>query len=631
MNEIAHTNARPDAGPADAPLDPARAAATDRDGTRFWGALPEGDGSWSFALWSPSARTVSLELDGQLHPMQRDGADVFRTVQPARAGDAYSLVVDGVRLVDPAARQLLNGVDGPALLVDPQALRQNRAGWPGRPYADTVISELHIGTFTPEGTFAAAARSEHLAALAEMGITTLELMPIGAFPGRMGWGYDVALPHAPFSPYGSPADLCALIDRAHELGMSIILDVVFNHFGPLGCPLPQICPEFFTAAQTEWGQAINFAQPAVRAYFTQCALGWLEDYGFDGLRLDAIDQIQDDSNPHYLVELAQTLRARLPERQLHLMTEDKRNITALHQPEARLYDGEWNDDYHHAMHVLLTGETFLHYAAFAADPLDDLATALRDGFVLQGQPRPAGGEVKGEPSGHLPWRCFVNFNCNHDQAGNRAKGSRLVSLAGHEKALVAHALLLTAPFTPLLLMGEECGSEAPFPWLADFPEPQASEMRQGRVRQHEDIPDFAAEMVDPMDPAIWASCDPYARLPLEAPSWRAETARLLALRRETLMPLWRSGPAGPAETRVIGAKALWVQWPCVLGTVQAAFCLDGSSSWSDPGALRPIYHMRAPGSGHPWFQLWVMPRDAADHAIASAAREQMPAPDLYAV
>lgn len=574
----------------------------------YWGANPRPDGTWCFALWAPDARQVSVKLDGKTTPLVQNDRSVFHGNLAARAGAKYSFVVDGRQISDPASRQQVNGVTGLSRLVDPNALRRHRQPWAGRHFDEAVICELHIGSFTPEGTFAAASRSDRLEALARMGFTAIELMPLGQFPGTRGWGYDSILPFAPHSAYGPPKDLCALIDRAHELGMAVYLDVVFNHFGPLGCELQNFCRSFFHEKDNEWGKQIDYSQPAVRAYFTEAALGWLRDYGFDGLRLDAIDQIKDDSDPEYLVELARDLRAALPDRPLHLMTEDKRNITRLHLPSAGLYDGEWNDDYHHALHVLATGETTHHYAEFAATPLEDLCLSLRSGFVLQGQPRPAGQEVKGEPSGHLPWCSFVNFNQNHDQVGNRAQGRRLVSLIGHEKALVAHALLLTAPFTPLLFMGEEVGSEVPFPWFADYAGKLAQEMSAARKEEFSDVPGFATRMVDPMDPETWRASHPYGQLPLEAGSWAAETERLLTLRREVLLKIYRSGPVAAPTTEQLGRAAATVTWPCVLGTVRLAFCLDGTSWFALPAGTELRYGTHAPGEGRPWFQLWLEDR-----------------------
>lgn len=570
-----------------------------------WGAVPGQDGHWHFALWAPSAGNVTVQVANMPHIMQRDDQGVFRATLPAEEGAAYFFEADGVALADPASRWQMDGVEGASRLLNPASLRFGRAAWQGRPFNETVICEIHIGTFTPEGTFAAAAASDQLRRLADLGVTAIELMPLGQFPGRQGWGYDTVLPGAPQSSYGSPRQLCALIDRVHELGMMVYLDVVFNHFGPQGCYLMQICPQFFNQGQNDWGRAINFAARPVRDYFLDCALGWLEDYGFDGLRLDASDQIIDSSAPEFLVELARTIRARIPDRPIHLMTEDNRNITRLHEPVRNLYDGEWNDDYHHALHVLLTAETFKHYKPFKPDPLGDLCLALRDGYVLQGQPRADGDAPKGEPSGHLPWRVFINFNLNHDQAGNRARGSRLVSLVGHETALVSHALLLSAPFTPLLFMGEEVGSEAPFPWIADYAEPMAGQMRQGRKQEYAEMPGFAERMTDPMDSAAWASCHPYARLPLQASSWLAETRRLLQMRREVLLPLYRSGRAGAPQAEPIGKAALRACWPCASGVANVALCFDGTTGFSDPALTTCTYALRCPGEGQPWFRLWI--------------------------
>lgn len=572
----------------------------------YWGATPSGQGQWHFALWAPGLSVVELELEGARHAMEPDGQGVHRLDLPAQAGLSYRFHAEGLAFADPASRRQAEGVGGASVLVDPANLRRNRQPWQPLPFDAVVITEIHIGTFTPEGTFVAAAESADLAELARLGVTAIEIMPLGQFPGRQGWGYDSIHPHAPQSSYGSPEDLCRLVDRIHELGMMVYLDVVFNHFGPEGQVLEQVAPTFFRDDSSQWGRKIDFDQPAARAYFTECAAGWLFDYGFDGLRLDAIDQMDDAEDHGFLVALARSLRDRAEGRPIHLMTEDRRNITALHHPQAGLYDAEWNDDYHHALHALLTGEQASPYDEFARTPLEDLCLSLCDGFVLQGQPRPGAGPdgTRGEPSAHLPWSSFINFNLNHDQAGGRPQGRRLVSLIGHERALVAHALLLSAPFTPLMFMGEETGSEAEFPWFADYAEPLASQMRQDRAAQHSMIPAFAERAADPMDPETWARCQPYRALPAEAPAWRAETERLLALRREVLLPIWRSGRAGRPVAVGLGPAALHATWGCRAGQVHVALSFDGHCRFDLPEGVTPLYRMRDPSDGHPWFLLW---------------------------
>ncbi len=569
----------------------------------MWGAVPAGAGDWAFALWAPSAGRVELRLGRRLLPLERDPQGVHRGRYPAAEGMAYAFVVDGQTISDPASRRQ-EGVEPPSLLFDPARLRRNRRPFPDRPMDEMVVCEIHIGSFTPEGTFRAAARSPALRRLADLGVTAVELMPVGLFPGRQGWGYDGVLPHAPFAPYGSPEDLAALVDAIHGLGMCAWLDVVFNHFGPQGCHLVAACPEFFREDSNDWGRSIDFAKAPVREYFIACALCWTRDYGFDGLRFDAADRLADDGDPPFLHEMARRLRAGNPGRPIHLMTEDCRNINELIEPSAGLYDAEWNDDYHHALHVLLTGETQHYYRPYAGGAaLGHLCLALREGRVWQGQPKRDGTRAKGDPSGRLPWSSMINFNLNHDQAGNRARGERLITLVGQETALVAHALLLSAPWTPMIFMGEEAGSQAPFPWFADFSGQLAKDMCEGRVKHFGQEPGFAEQMIPPMDPDLTRLACPYAGAP--SPVWLEATGDLLRLRREVLLPLYRSGRAGPAEARPCGPRALTVRWPCRDGTVRLAACFGGAQLYSETRHGAPLFALGQPGDGRPSFRLWV--------------------------
>lgn len=529
---------------------------------RDWGADPVGPGRWRFSIWAPDAEGVTLETRGATHAMSRYAQGFWRTEVAARAGDTYRFRADGHTLPDPAARAQAGGVTVASRLVDPAAYCWT-SQWSGRDWAEAVVYELHIGTFTAEGTFSAAARD--LRRLADLGITCVELMPVAQFPGQRGWGYDGVLPFAVHPAYGTPDDLKAFVETAQGLGLMVLLDVVYNHFGPEGFLLPQVAPVFAQGRST-WGDLIDFTRPPLRRLFIENALYWLQEYRLDGLRLDATDQIKDPSDPELLVELAHAVRGFGFDRPIHLTTEDNRNITRLHEPAANLYTAEWNDDYHHAIHCLLTGEDHGYYAAYARDPLADLCRALAEGYVEQGQPRPPVETLRGEPSAHLPYAAFVNFNQNHDQTGNRAFGERLVTLAGDTATRTAHALLLLSPFTPLIFMGEETGSRSPFLYFCDYGDEMADRIRQGRIDEY---PHFAGTgMPDPNDPETFATSRP--RPSDAAEEWQDLTRTLLTMRQDLIVPLLKSGRAAPADVRATGPRALAARWSFNAGQLMIA-------------------------------------------------------------
>jgi maltooligosyltrehalose trehalohydrolase len=395
-----------------------------------------------------------------------------------------------------------------------------------------------MGTFTPEGTFRAAIeRLDHVAAT---GFTAIEIMPVGQFEGDRGWGYDGVLPFAPHPAYGTPDDLRALVDAAHERGLMAFLDVVYNHFGPEGNYLPSFAPEFFhTERHTPWGAEIAYDRPEVRAFFIENARYWLEAFRFDGLRLDAIDYVRDPySHKEILVELAETVRAALPDRHVHLTTEDNRNITKLHERgeggRVPLYTAEWNDDLHNVAHVIATGETEGYYVDFAQDRWWRYARALAEGFAYQGEASVLGdGAPRGVPSGHLPPTAFVDFLQNHDQVGNRAYGERLDALADAAMIEALTAILLLSPHVPLMFMGEEWGETRPFVFFTDFEGTLADLVRQGRRRE------FAA----------FAAFGP-----------RAKVAHLLHLRREWIVPRLARCGGHSGEVRAATPDRLAVDW-----------------------------------------------------------------------
>ncbi|MGN8251780.1 malto-oligosyltrehalose trehalohydrolase [Pseudomonas sp. SMV7] len=505
-----------------------------------------------FALWAPDARSVSVELEQQppiaLLP-EEDGW--YTGVAPARAGDNYHYRIDGqLQVADPASRYQPDGVHGPSQVVDIAAYPwQHR--WQGRPWHEAVIQELHVGAL---GGYAGVASL--LPRVAATGITAIELMPIGQFPGARNWGYDGVLPFAAQHSYGTPLQLCQLIDQAHGHGLMVMLDVVYNHFGPDGNYLHQYASPFFREdRQTPWGAAIDFRRPQVREYFIQNALMWLCEYRFDGLRLDAVHAIDQ---PDFLVELAQRVRAAVePGRHVWLVLENEHNQAFLLEQG---FDAQWNDDGHNALHVLLTGETEGYYEDYKHQPIDKLARCLSEGFVFQGEAN-RHGQPRGEPSGHLAPSAFVLFLQNHDQVGNRALGERLSVLCPPAALQAATALLLLSPMVPLLFMGDDDGSRAPFLFFTDFHDELADAVREGRRGEFAHFPAFAdpeqrARIPDPNALQTFERSRPDSHDVLAG--WHGLYQQLLTLRRQQLLP--RLPGTRALGAKVLGARALSASW-----------------------------------------------------------------------
>jgi maltooligosyltrehalose trehalohydrolase len=519
-----------------------------------WGTSLLSGGGARFRIWAPGETSLALRIDGAERPMEPAGDGWFELVSAeARAGSEYAFVTaDGRSVPDPASRAQAGDVNGPSLIVDPRSYRWRDAGWRGRPWEEAVICEAHVGTFTSEGTF--RAMIDRLDHLAETGFTALELMPVAQFSGNRGWGYDGVLLYAPHRAYGSPDDLRSLVDAAHARGLMVLLDVVYNHFGPEGNHLPSYAPGFFDRGrQTPWGAAIAFEKAPVRGFFVQNALYWLEEFRFDGFRFDAVDQVRDPgSEPEILVEIAERIRATDFGRPVHLLTEDNRNITRLHERDpdgaVALYTAEWNDDFHNAAHVIATGETEGYYVDFASDTVAGLSRALAQGYVFQGD-RTASGETRGVPSGHLPPTAFVDFLQNHDQTGNRAFGERLIALTPEPRLRALMAILLLSPHVPMLFMGEEWGETRPFAFFTDFDGDLADAVREGRRREFREFaefkdPDRRALIPDPNAPTTFAASkiDWDRRDGAEGRAWLDFTSGLLEIRRRAIVPrLARTG------------------------------------------------------------------------------------------
>ncbi|QCI11701.1 malto-oligosyltrehalose trehalohydrolase [Pseudomonas putida] len=505
-----------------------------------------------FALWAPDARSVSLEIQGQpAIELLPDADGWFSGVAPCQPGARYHYRIDGqLQVADPASRYQPDGVHGPSQVVD-LASHAWKHPWQGRPWHEAVIQELHVGVL---GGYAGVA--QQLPRLAEVGITAIELMPLGQFPGNRNWGYDGVLPYAAQHSYGRPEQLCALIDQAHGHGLMVMLDVVYNHFGPDGNYLHQYASGFFREdRQTPWGAAIDFRRPEVREYFIQNALMWLCDYRFDGLRLDAVHAIDQ---PDFLVELAQRVRAAVePGRHVWLVLENEHNQAFLLEQG---FDAQWNDDGHNALHVLLTGETEGYYQDYQADPIGKLARCLSEGFVYQGQPN-RHGDPRGEPSGHLPPSAFVLFLQNHDQIGNRALGERLSRLCPPTALRAATGLLLLAPMIPLLFMGDDDGSRTPFLFFTDFHDELADAVREGRRGEFAHFaafndPEQRERIPDPNAQATFTASQPNSHEVLAG--WHGLYQQLLNLRRTHIAPHLPGSRALGAE--VLGEKALSARW-----------------------------------------------------------------------
>ncbi len=529
-----------------------RFATTPRFGANF--IAPE---RTRFVLWAPDCDWVTLEIEGMKEiPMRAEGGR-FIAEAKCGAGTRYRFRIrSDLAVPDPAARAQAGDVHDASVVVDPRAYAWRHPGWLGRPWHEAVIYELHAGAV---GGFSGVTR--RLPELAAFGVTAIELMPIADFPGRRNWGYDGVLPYAPDTAYGTPEELKELIDTAHELGLMVLLDVIYNHFGPEGNYLGAYASPFFrTDAATPWGEAIDFRKPEVRFFFIDNALLWLMEYRFDGLRFDAVHAIRDRS---FLLELARSVRGAIePGRHVHLVLENDENDADLLRSG---FDAQWSDDAHHALHVLLTGESGGYYADYPK-PAEALARVLKEGFAYQGEPsRFRDGRRRGSPSRDLPPTAFVIFLQNHDQVGNRAFGERLALLADPASLAAATLLLLLAPQIPLLFVGEEWGENRPFLFFTDHREELAALVREGRRREFSRFADFSdpkarARIPDPNDPATFLRSIP---TPAEARTKdqgmvRAFHARLLALRTTHIMPHLPGTRALEAEALgTSGVRAAW--------------------------------------------------------------------------
>jgi maltooligosyltrehalose trehalohydrolase len=532
-------------------------------GTQFGARLTK-DGA-SFRLWAPAADRVELVLDTP-RAMRREPDGWFSADVPGLKGGArYKFRIDGgMEVADPASAFQPEDVFGPSEVIDHDSFDWRARNWRGRPWAETVLIEIHVGAFTRDGTF--RAMIEKLDHLAGTGVTALELMPLADFAGRHGWGYDGVFWYAPDSAYGRPEDLKTLIDEAHLRGLMVFLDVVYNHFGPEGNFLHHYAPDFFTQAHTPWGSAIDYRVPQVRAFAIENAISWLSNYRFDGLRLDAVNHIVtplgEISMLHDLSSAVGKLAVKTG-RHIHLVLENGDNraslLDAAQDPPSGKYRAQWNDDFHHAFHVLLTREDQGYYGDYQLSPRRDIARALSSGFVYQGEVAAFwGGKLRGEPSGSLEPTAFVNFLQNHDQIGNRALGDRLEGIADARTIEAALAVTLLAPMIPLLFMGEEWGARTPFPFFCDFQGGLADAVRQGRRREYGwAYAKYPDDVPDPLAPSTFRSAvlNWDAREAGDGAKRLAIVRELLSIRRREIMPRLAGACFGSATASEDGVLA----------------------------------------------------------------------------
>ena len=531
-----------------------------------WGPVSVRGGKTRFQLWAPAEAAVGLELDGADISMQRseDGWHVVDV--DANIGARYQFVLaDGKAVGDPASRLQLDNLDGPSLIVDPDSYCWRHSEWSGRPWEETVVYEIHIGALTTEGTFRSAMAM--LPLLADLGITAVEIMPLAHFPGTRGWGYDGVLQFAPHNAYGSPDDLKAFIDAAHGHGLMVFLDVVYNHFGPEGNYLGQYAPGFFRKdAPTPWGAAIAYEKPEVRSYFVENVLYWLQEFRLDGLRFDAIDQIEDGSDVHILEQIAVEVRNRVSDRHVHLITENPANGTDLMEEIAggRHYKADWNDDFHHAVHVAVTGEATGYYEPFKDDTWNQIRRVMAYGYLRPGKAIVSDNPA---PTEALPPTAFIHFLQNHDQVGNRALGDRLHLGINRQLYRALTEILLLSPQIPMLFMGDEHLSLRPFHFFSDYDGEIAKAIRENRPKEAENfggIPSgrSAADIPDPnsMSTFLSSKINWNQAASQGAMAWAEFIRKLLALRRESIIPLLETAQGYAGKIIEAPDQCLFIDW-----------------------------------------------------------------------
>ncbi len=591
-----------------------------------FGAELQDDGSVRFRVWAPEARELHIALVGHPHPLPmrcgNDGWHELRTTL-ATADTCYRYVLpNGLHVPDPVSRYQPQDADGPSQVMDPHAFSWQHPAWCGRPWEEAILYELHIGAFTPEGTFLAAIRK--LDYLVDLGITAIEIMSLGEFPGARNWGYDGVLLYAPDSNYGHPDHLKALVDAAHARGLMVLLDVVYNHFGPEGNYLPQFYPDICTDRyQTPWGQALNFDaanSERNREFILENALYWIVEFRIDGLRLDAVHAIIDSSTPHILDELATRVRAVAGHRHVHLILESDevmwQRLIRDQNANPLLSTAQWNHD---AKQLLALGLTAGRPAAEDARDTELLGRSLTEGFTSVPPTAISIGEtlVWAPPAlpVHIPPGGFVSFLQTHDLVGNRLRGERISDLAPPHIVHALAAVYLLSPQIPMLFMGEEWAASSPFPYFCEFAGELGEAVRRGRLQQFATPaqrvdPAFLATVPDPLAPATFLSAKlRWDELP-DPPHAKtfAVYRELLALRRERILPLLHGIPhrAGTADLR--GARTLEVRWSLPLGELRLDTNLNDLPSPTLTPLTGEVLHLQ--GALHadrelaPWSVRW---------------------------
>ncbi len=571
------------------------------------GAEVTGSGT-AFRVWAPERGGVSAVVDGRDHALAPGRDGYFEgTVAGVGAGARYRFRVDGREAPDPASRFQPDGPHGPSEVVDPRGFPWTDAGWGGLALSGQVFYEMHVGTFTPEGTWAAAAAK--LPFLKDLGVTAVEMMPVNEFAGRFGWGYDGVDLFAPTRLYGAPDDLRAFVDRAHALGLGVILDVVYNHFGPVGNPLPAFSPHYVTTRYSnEWGEAPNFDGPhavGMRDLVIANAAYWIDEFHFDGLRLDATQSIHDNSADHVIAALARAARAAAGTRSIVIVAENEPQLSDLVRPAAAGgygLDAVWNDDLHHSALVAVTGRREAYYVDYEGTP-QELIAAAKYGYLFQGQGYAFQGAPRGVPGLDLPPEAFVVFAQNHDQVANSGSGARFHALTSPGRARALTALVLLMPGTPLLFQGQEFWASTPFLYFADHEPDLAALVRTGRgqsLAQFASLASAAAQarLPDPASPGTVKAC---------VLDWReAESnAGVVALHRDLLRLRAGAGAFRPDGRRgvdgaVLGAEAFALRF----------FATDGEDRLLLVN-FGPDFHRRsipdplaAPPRGRTWTTLW---------------------------